>query len=218
MGSFILISFLIFRSEDATDNFLTDSPSLSSFRPPAANLRMAAANGQQQRTAEWSSPPPNRAEWPSSNPPPVAVRNGGGEWSPAPNRAEWSAPPTPRGLRSEWKNGGSQHVNAAVNNGGQNSEHMHHLVNSNNGGMPPAVRPESLPTNAAVDKDKSTLKVHLPNGGFNVVKYGDATDIKVRFIIIFFVRSVIFILWTLSVCPSAKRKLYFIGRINRQKS
>ena len=150
---------------------------------------MAAANGQQQRTAEWSSPPPNRAEWPSSNPPPVAVRNGGngGEWSPAPNRAEWSAPPTPRGLRSEWKNGGSQHVNAAVNNGGQNSEHMHHLVNSNNGGMPAPVRPESLPTHAAaaVDKDKSTLKVHLPNGGFNVVKYGDATDIKVRFIITF---------------------------------
>ena len=27
--------------------------------------------------------------------------------------------------------------------------------------------------------DKSILKVHLPNGGFNVVKCGDATDIKV---------------------------------------
>lgn len=27
--------------------------------------------------------------------------------------------------------------------------------------------------------DKSTLKVYLPNGGFNVVKFGDATDIKV---------------------------------------
>ena len=28
--------------------------------------------------------------------------------------------------------------------------------------------------------DKSILKVHLPNGGFNVVKCGDATDIRVR--------------------------------------
>ncbi len=27
--------------------------------------------------------------------------------------------------------------------------------------------------------DKSTLKVHLPNGSFNVVRFGDATDIKV---------------------------------------
>lgn len=28
--------------------------------------------------------------------------------------------------------------------------------------------------------DRSILKVHLPNGGFNMVKYGDATDVKVR--------------------------------------
>ena len=28
--------------------------------------------------------------------------------------------------------------------------------------------------------DKSILKVHLPNAGFNVVKCGDATDVKVR--------------------------------------
>ena len=28
--------------------------------------------------------------------------------------------------------------------------------------------------------DKSTLKVHLPDGSFNVVRFGDATDIKVR--------------------------------------
>ena len=28
--------------------------------------------------------------------------------------------------------------------------------------------------------DKSILKVYLPNGGFNVVKCGDATDVKVR--------------------------------------
>jgi hypothetical protein len=41
-----------------------------------------------------------------------------------------------------------------------------------------AVRPENLPP--ATDRDKSTLKVHLPNGGFNVVKFGDATDMKVR--------------------------------------
>jgi hypothetical protein len=29
--------------------------------------------------------------------------------------------------------------------------------------------------------DRSILKVHLPNGGFNMVKYGDATDIKVTY-------------------------------------
>lgn len=27
--------------------------------------------------------------------------------------------------------------------------------------------------------DRSILKVHLPNGGFNMVRYGDATDVKV---------------------------------------
>ena len=27
--------------------------------------------------------------------------------------------------------------------------------------------------------DRSILKIHLPNGGFNMVKYGDATDVKV---------------------------------------
>ena len=30
----------------------------------------------------------------------------------------------------------------------------------------------------AAPHDKSTLKVFLPNGGFNVVKFGDATDIR----------------------------------------
>ena len=30
--------------------------------------------------------------------------------------------------------------------------------------------------------DKSTLKVHLPDGSFNVVRFGDATDIKVSLI------------------------------------
>jgi len=33
-------------------------------------------------------------------------------------------------------------------------------------------------TTAKAQADKSTLKVYLPNGGFNVVKFGDATDIK----------------------------------------
>ena len=42
-------------------------------------------------------------------------------------------------------------------------------------GTPPAAgSPDRL------DKDKATLKVHLPNGGFNVVKFGDAIDVKVR--------------------------------------
>ena len=36
------------------------------------------------------------------------------------------------------------------------------------------------PTKSMADKATATLKVHLPNGGFNVVKFGDATDIKVR--------------------------------------
>ena len=30
-----------------------------------------------------------------------------------------------------------------------------------------------------LDMEKSTLKVHLPDGSFNVVRFGDATDIKV---------------------------------------
>lgn len=43
-----------------------------------------------------------------------------------------------------------------------------------------------LDTNSTFDSkvkkflmDRSILKVHLPNGGFNMVKYGDATDVKV---------------------------------------
>ena len=74
---------------------------------------------------------------------------------------------------------------AAGGNGGEHivTNGVGHQNGHNNGQIGPAaaVRPESLPTSvSAVDKDKSTLKVHLPNGGFNVVKYGDATDIKVR--------------------------------------
>ena len=132
-----------------------------------------------QGGSEWSSPPPTRAEWSSPPPPPPSSsRTGNSDWSPAPNRAEWSAPPTPRGLRAN-------SYTAAGNNGSGNSDmHIQQVVNSNSNCMPPnsiAIRPETLETNAlCVDKDKSTLKVHLPNGGFNVVKYGDATDIKVR--------------------------------------
>ena len=35
------------------------------------------------------------------------------------------------------------------------------------------------PTSNLLGMDKSTLKVHLPDGSFNVVRFGDATDIKV---------------------------------------
>ena len=46
---------------------------------------------------------------------------------------------------------------------------------------PPAARPDwRAPDTRPLHQDKSTLKVYLPNGGFNVVKFGDATDIKVR--------------------------------------
>nr|CAI5832839.1 unnamed protein product [Callosobruchus analis] len=34
------------------------------------------------------------------------------------------------------------------------------------------------PPTAAATADKSTVKVHLPNGGFNVVRYGDSVEIK----------------------------------------
>ena len=61
---------------------------------------------------------------------------------------------------------------------------------------PPSVRAIEANTSARAQADKSTLKVselyfddydkpstlqvYLPNGGFNVVKFGDATDIKVE--------------------------------------
>ena len=63
---------------------------------------------------------------------------------------------------------------------------------------PASVRDLEVNTSARAQADKSTLKVcmldchdqvltetpqvYLPNGGFNVVKFGDATDIKVRII------------------------------------
>ena len=36
-----------------------------------------------------------------------------------------------------------------------------------------------MASNNNLGMDKSTLKVHLPDGSFNVVRFGDATDIKV---------------------------------------
>ena len=189
-----------FRSEDATDSFLTDSPSLSSFRPvvAAAGLRMAAAAGPPpSRVADWASPPPSRVEW--SSPPPSRV-----EWSsPPPSRAdwaaatrsEWSAPPTPRpaaSSRLNWNNnsdrgGGASNLAAAA------------------AAAAAAVRPENLP--AAAERDKSTLKVHLPNGGFNIVKFGDATDIKVRIE-----------LWLLKVIELFSLGYYYIDCVPRFSS
>lgn len=50
------------------------------------------------------------------------------------------------------------------------------------GGMnPPEGRCGTPPAAGSPDRlDKATLKVHLPNGGFNVVKFGDAIDVKVK--------------------------------------
>ncbi|XP_059485924.1 focal adhesion kinase 1 isoform X2 [Neocloeon triangulifer] len=55
-------------------------------------------------------------------------------------------------------------------------------------GTPPAAPPSPAPAApsspslsarvASPDRDKGTLKVHLPNGGFNVVKFDDAIDVK----------------------------------------
>ncbi|KAJ8968098.1 hypothetical protein NQ314_002469, partial [Rhamnusium bicolor] len=38
--------------------------------------------------------------------------------------------------------------------------------------------PKKSPQNSPATADKATVKVHLPNGGFNVVRYGDTIDIK----------------------------------------
>jgi len=64
---------------------------------------------------------------------------------------------------------------------------------------PPEGRCGTPPAAGSPDRlDKATLKVHLPNGGFNVVKFGDAIDVKVRsvtklwrtFVLYFRVRAV----------------------------
>lgn len=56
-------------------------------------------------------------------------------------------------------------------------------------GTPPAAPPSPAPAPsspslsarvASPDRDRNTLKVHLPNGGFNLVKFDDAIDVKVR--------------------------------------
>nr|CAD7420094.1 unnamed protein product [Timema poppensis] len=45
---------------------------------------------------------------------------------------------------------------------------------------PPEGRCATPPISGSPDRlDKATLKVHLPNGGFNIVKFGDAIDVKV---------------------------------------
>ncbi|XP_044263167.1 focal adhesion kinase 1 isoform X6 [Tribolium madens] len=38
--------------------------------------------------------------------------------------------------------------------------------------------PKKSPHSSPVSTDRSMLKVHFPNGGFNVIKYGDAVDVK----------------------------------------
>ena len=48
-------------------------------------------------------------------------------------------------------------------------------------GNPVALGSYSLAT-GSLGMDKSTLKVHLPDGSFNVVRFGDATDIYLRHI------------------------------------
>jgi len=65
-------------------------------------------------------------------------------------------------------------------------------------GTPPAAPPSpAAPSSpslsarvASPDRDKGTLKVHLPNGGFNVVKFDDAIDVKVETARFFFIYSV----------------------------
>ena len=56
------------------------------------------------------------------------------------------------------------------------------VIGSRVGGSNPAASNNgvslSSPSNI-LGMDKSTLKVHLPDGSFNVVRFGDATDIKV---------------------------------------
>eukprot|EP00090_Calanus_glacialis_P040090 TRINITY_DN6986_c0_g1_i1.p1 TRINITY_DN6986_c0_g1~~TRINITY_DN6986_c0_g1_i1.p1 ORF type:complete len:1244 (-),score=268.91 TRINITY_DN6986_c0_g1_i1:950-4681(-) len=110
-------------TEDASDSFMTESPSLSGFR---SGLRIATPpNGQGQ------GPPPERS----------SGRHQGQEWVAQAQAREHQR-------QAEWAQ-----------------------VQAN-------VRPDHLPADRPAMSDKSTLKVYLPNGGFNVVKFGDATDIK----------------------------------------
>ena len=116
-----------FRTEDASDSFMTESPSLSGFR---AGLRIGTPPNVQTQGL-----PPERS----------SGRHQGQEWvqnsmvmgRECKRQAEWS-------------------------------------------GVHATSRPDHLPASRPPMSDKSTLKVYLPNGGFNVVKFGDATDIKVN--------------------------------------
>jgi hypothetical protein len=38
--------------------------------------------------------------------------------------------------------------------------------------------PKKSPHNSPVSTDRAIVKVHFPNGGFNIVKYGDTVDVK----------------------------------------
>ncbi|XP_063919599.1 focal adhesion kinase 1 isoform X8 [Zophobas morio] len=38
--------------------------------------------------------------------------------------------------------------------------------------------PKKSPHSSPVSADRAILKVHFPNGGFNIIKYGDAVDVK----------------------------------------
>jgi len=110
-------------TEDASDSFMTESPSLSGFR---SGLRIATPpNGQGQ------GPPPERS----------SGRHQGQEWVAQAQAREHQR-------QAEWAQAQA------------------------------TARPDHLPADRPTMSDKSTLKVYLPNGGFNVVKFGDATDIK----------------------------------------
>ena len=128
----------VFRTEDASDSFMTESPSLSGFR---SGLRIATPpNGV------GHSAPPER----------LSGRHQGQEWV-----AQAQARENQR--QAEWAQAQTQAT----------------------------TRPDHLPsTNQPTITDKSTLKVYLPNGGFNVVKFGDATDIKVIVIKLFVLLTV----------------------------
>lgn len=45
-------------------------------------------------------------------------------------------------------------------------------------GSPAASAASSSSSAVAAATDKATIKVYLPNGGFNIVRYGDAIDVK----------------------------------------
>ena len=52
------------------------------------------------------------------------------------------------------------------------------LIPASSGRVCPSTQEQELQQQMHPLLDKSTLKVHLPNGTFNVVRFGDAADIK----------------------------------------